>query len=1225
MKKFLIAVIFILVAIFTNAQGFDVKFSQPNYNEYGLSFKINDWSLKNIELNGINYEKIIFSSSTFTEKKGWAELPYLSAAIQLPANKNVEINVINSNYTDYQLDYPLIPSRGIIYRNQNPDLIPYEIDPASIINSFYPESSAIVNEPFIIRDIRGTSVNVYPFQYNSSTNTLRVFHEIEVILTENNELATNPLLKSNNSHIREAEEMYKRIFLNYSTPKVALSVEEYGEILVITTPRDSAAINDYITWKREKGFIVYKEVVATGTMVKTNIQNFYNAHPNLLYVQLVGDWADIKSEQVVDNSPTDPKMGCVSGTDNFPDIAIGRFSCSNTQQLAIQINKTIQYERNPDMDDNWRESFIGIGSSEGNGIGDDGEVDYLHIQRIYTQRLAPFTYNTHLQDYDPGANATTLKNHINAGVSSIAYAGHGGSTSFVTTGFSNTNVNQLTNGTKLPFIVSVACVNGAFHESNDCFAEAWLKKENGGAVVTLMSSINQAWTPPMRIQDYFYDILTGGFDYSSYSGQNGITTDSQIQHWGSIVVNAFNLGLTETNSGNSDVETVKTWTTFGDVSLQLRTKKPDVILSSNSTLLVGIPFTTTITCSGSPIANALVCISQNNVYYSAFTNQNGEVEINHTFVPGEVLLVVTAFNKTTIYENINCISPELPYIVKDSYTLAGDGILTFGETTYLTLFLKNVGTSDLEGTTNVTISCSDTLLTINTATAIYPTIASGNTVSVANAFNISVSTEIENGHNFPIHFIAENDGNTWEGDFYLIAYKPVLEFDNVIWIGSFEVGTTIPLLIKYKNVGGYTAFNSVGTLTCSNPNINILNPDYYYGSINPNEDQFGIFNIEIAPTATINDVFEFTANIIADNNITAEGEFSIANTFACDVIVEMMDTWGDGWNAATLVLSFSDATPNKTLTMPDGYSLSHSLVIAKGTTVTVSFTAGQYNSECSYIIRYDNGDVIYASSGTPTVGIDTTFESNCGDNLVLCGEILNFHTIYQNPNVELTWDADEMATSFVIKRNGLQIATTSNTFYTDENVSGGFYTYTISTNYTNGDCFVFPVFSTINILCETPFLTAELSENNIILTWNNLECAEYYNVYLNSELLNSNIIDTTFIHENYPLGNLCYRITAVNVTGESELSNEVCINTVGFNENANFDVKMYPNPTSGNVAVNMDNLKTIEIYSTLNLLVNKYEINSNHFNFNISNLANGVYFVKIISENGFVFKKLIKQ
>ena len=55
-----------------------------------------------------------------------------------------------------------------------------------------------------------------------------------------------------------------------------------------------------------------------------------------------------------------------------------------------------------------------------------------------------------------------------------------------------------------------------------------------------MSTINQPWTPPQRGQDYFYDILTGGFNYDTdgISQTTGINTSEQRTHWGSIVVNS---------------------------------------------------------------------------------------------------------------------------------------------------------------------------------------------------------------------------------------------------------------------------------------------------------------------------------------------------------------------------------------------------------------------------------------------------------------------------------------------------------------------------------------------------------------------------------------------------------------------------------------------------------------------------------------------------------------
>jgi hypothetical protein len=219
----------------------------------------------------------------------------------------------------------------------------------------------------------------------------------------------------------------------------------------------------------------------------------------------------------------------------------------------------------------------------------------------------------------------------------------------------------------MPFIVSVACAVGAI-QKNDCFAQHWLRKENGGAVITWMSTMDQPWTPPMRGQDYFYDILIGGFAYDQ--GQYGIPTNEQRTHWGAIAVNAANLMLSE-NSSSYDKATVRTWTTFGDPSLQLRTKLPATIASSANTILQGFPYTTTITANGVPVSDALVCISQNGEYFHAFTDANGNVSIANSFTQGNVRLVVTAFNTTTIYEMIECTFGGTPQFCEKPVNLSG--------------------------------------------------------------------------------------------------------------------------------------------------------------------------------------------------------------------------------------------------------------------------------------------------------------------------------------------------------------------------------------------------------------------------------------------------------------------------------------------------------------------------------------------------------------------------
>ena len=110
----------------------------------------------------------------------------------------------------------------------------------------------------------------------------------------------------------------------------------------------------------------------------------------------------------------------------------------------------------------------GIGSAQ--GVGDDNEYDYQHIRNIRT-KLLNFTYTTGDELYDGsqgGQDASgdpspsLVAASLNDGRSILNYCGHGSPTSWGTSGFSNSDVNALTNDNMLPFITSVACNNGEF-------------------------------------------------------------------------------------------------------------------------------------------------------------------------------------------------------------------------------------------------------------------------------------------------------------------------------------------------------------------------------------------------------------------------------------------------------------------------------------------------------------------------------------------------------------------------------------------------------------------------------------------------------------------------------------------------------------------------------------------------------------------------------------------
>ncbi len=969
MKRSLLSLAFLIGFVFmTKADGYKTTFAQISETTARVECQINDLTLRPVNLGGTDFTKIGFSGRVTTMDEGFAELPFINVNIQLDPLKNLRFEIVSVDFTEYSLDYPLIPSRGVIYRNQDPSSIPYRIAPESLVDAFYPAQLIQTTEPYIIKDARGMTVYIYPFQYNAAQQILRVYSSITLQLVEDDSPSVNPLLNPSGRYFAEMEALYQSLFINYQNPADYPNIGEAGDILVITTARDEAAIQPYLDWKKEKGYNVFKEVAATGTNVKSLIQQKYNANPGILYVQLVGDWADIKSDLGGGaNAPMDPMLGCVAGSDIFPDIAIGRFSASAASQVTVQVNKAINYEKSPSGV--WYDKALSVASQEGAGIGDDGEIDYQHTNIIYNNKLDPFTYNGHNTAYEPTATILQVKNAIESGVSVINYCGHGSMTSWGTTGFSNTNVNQLTNGSKLPFIFSVACVNGAFH-SGECFAEAWLKKDGGGAVWTIMATINQPWQPPMRGQDYFNDILTGGYNYTTNPG-NGINTTEGRSILGSIVVNGLVLMYTESAS-TSDLQTMQTWTIFGDAALQARTMTPKTLALTNTSLLTGFPFETIVTANGTPVRNALVSLSQNENFVRAYTNQSGAVSIPNNFVPGNVLLVVTAFNGNTIYQTIQCTPAAGPAIYFDNVTVndvAGNNNnrLDYGETAGLNVRMKNSGVSLAENVT-VTLSTTDNYITLLNGATFYGNIPAGKTVTVADAFTVQAAANIPDNHSVLFNLVATSGGSSWQSSFSLVVRAGVLAFDGFYILdpagnnnGKLDPGETATIVIKLKNSGGADLKNVTGLLTSASPFITIQQTQIAFGNIAPDNMAEGYYTVSVSMAAPVGHVAQFTHNAGADFGINISNDFS-AVVGQIPVLIIDLDPNHNSWDKIATALTSNDVSYEIVTTFPaSGLELYSSLFVLLGIySNNYVLTAAQGQTLAGYL---NQGGKIYMEGG----------------------------------------------------------------------------------------------------------------------------------------------------------------------------------------------------------------------------------------------------------------------
>lgn len=547
-----------------------------------IEVKVGGFQLLEVQTpGGIEYKAIVDDGTPILQK-GAPDLQKLTTSLIIPDDKSMQLSMTIQDYTTLT-NINIAPSKGSIVRTIDPNTIPFSYSDLYSADIFFPSSTATLRTPHIIRDFRGQTIVINPLQYNPVTKELRIAKDLIIELTVSNEQAINPLVRPKPlAAINDQFDLiYHHHFLNYDANQLRYTpLQEGGRMLIISDASFMNAMQPFIDWKKQEGIQVdIKDVATVGTtsvQIKSFVQNYYDNHSDFAYLLLVGDAAQIPTKHSGsgwNTSDDEQDYSYLSGGtgDHYPDIFIGRFSAESVEQVNTQVDRTIQYEKNP-TSGSWYKNGVGIGSNL--GPGDDNEYDWQHQRNIRTQLLG-YTYSSIAELYDgnhasggvDGAGNPTpvdLSAEINNGVSVMNYTGHGDVTEIVTTSFFNSNVNALTNTRKLPFIWIVGCQTGNF-VTNTCFAETWMRAtdNNGaptGSIVNLMSTINQLWDEPMEAQDEFNKVLTEN------AGTNVKRT------FGGVSV----AGLMKMNDsyGSTGADMTDTWACFGDPSVMLRTDVP---------------------------------------------------------------------------------------------------------------------------------------------------------------------------------------------------------------------------------------------------------------------------------------------------------------------------------------------------------------------------------------------------------------------------------------------------------------------------------------------------------------------------------------------------------------------------------------------------------------------------------------------------------------------------
>jgi gingipain R len=520
-----------------------------------LTVTLEDYSSSTILVNGVPHRRFVIAGESRSFVAGSPDLPRVARSLIIPDDDAVAARVTGTRYTDFP-NVDIVPDRGPISRQLDPATVPYRFGPAYDKDAWFPAEIVSLREPHILRDLRGVTAEINLFQYNPATRTLRIHERVEFEVVTVGRSAVNIYDRANAPDRRDRtfQTIQADHFINFDDGTRAPTFDQSGDMLIICRSSWMDEMQPLVDWKNSRGMnttiVDVSNVGNNSTAIDSYISSEY-AGTNLAYVLLVGDYNHVRSLSFM-GGLADPMYGTIDG-DWYPDVIVGRFSAESSADVITQVERTIAYEQQSHAleGDVWNRRGLGIASNQ--GPGHHGEYDNQHMDLIRDDLLA-YGFTAVSRRYDPNATVSQISNDINGGRRVINYCGHGSLTSWGTTGFSNTNVNNLSNTGMLPIIDSVACVNGDF-DAGTCFAEAWLRAtHNGqpsGAVAAHMSTIDQYWDQPMYGQDASVDLFTS----ETY------LTVGAMWYAGSCQM--------MDDCGTSGQDMFRTWHIFGDPSLVL--------------------------------------------------------------------------------------------------------------------------------------------------------------------------------------------------------------------------------------------------------------------------------------------------------------------------------------------------------------------------------------------------------------------------------------------------------------------------------------------------------------------------------------------------------------------------------------------------------------------------------------------------------------------------------
>ena len=920
-----------------NIEGFEIVFSKENVIR--INYHIHQFNLSPIDIEGKQMQKLNHGLSLISGTTGSPDLPFIGANILIPNDAEVEIILLSSDKEVYS-NINISPSAAIPFDTQNS--IPAIKGNQYNINTFYPKEK-IQLKTTEIRGMNIARIGISPFQYNPITKELIAFKnlEFELRITSSKGAYGNDRFRSPfwdqilSDLVINTEDIP---IIDYQKRNTNTKDEGCEYLIVIPNNPIFKKWADTIKhFRNEQG--IHTKIVSITNIGGNNIniidqyfEDIYaNWDPVPSAVLLMADYGT-NDNAIVSKKYPHPHSGVFISDNHFadatgndlPDFVFARMTARNSEELENMVGKFIDYERNPPLQASfYNEPITALGWQTERWFQLCSETigGYMrHVLKKQPKRINAVYAGNPEEDFWSTANGTyailkefgpsglayiphtpkqlgnwtdgTSKDIVlamNSGAFILQHRDHGNYSGWGEPRFSTSSIDKLNNKDLLSHVFSINCLTGQFDKGENCFAEKFHRKIDGGALsITAPTQISYSFVNDVYVWGMYDNMWS---DFMPNYGGNLIQSRDFRPAFGSASGKYF-LSTSNWAAESRKILTYRLYHHHGDAFSIVYTEVPKKNLVSYQTQIN--KNTTAIDFNAQ--AYSLIGLSINGKFIAqGICDENGDVKINiPTQIANTIIkVVVTKQNYFRYHGNIQVIDSDGAYIVAKKVTINdananSNGIIEYDEEISLDVSIENIG-NELTNDIVLELSCEDEYISIIDAQETVNTMNPAEIRNLDKAFTLKVSENIPDEHILTFLLSIKNGSTTRKKSFLFYAYAPNLEMSDfsiaeVNGNGNslFDPGETIKLTFEMTNSGHVSFPSGNNTLSSNSIDVSITNPSLNYNAIPMGEETLFTYEINssasMLPYTIVNFTQDLTANpYTIERNLDVYYGFNIEN------------------------------------------------------------------------------------------------------------------------------------------------------------------------------------------------------------------------------------------------------------------------------------------------------------------------------------------------------------